>query len=179
MAKSTDSRGTPQYIIDAVSEVFPIYLDACASEWNTKAAIYYDIDQGSDGLLLHWSSITWCNPPYSDIQPWTRKAEQELADHRVQSILLLPARTEMAWFQRVIYLHYWNLLKGDRARVKVGVKFLPKRINFDYPPGEESKKGNPERSIMVYFGFEIGEVERVHKKVVDAQIAFKRSRGTM
>jgi DNA (cytosine-5)-methyltransferase 1 len=89
---------------------------------------YYTAED--DGLSQSWANETvWCNPPYSDIAPWIRKAWQEWhqpAKERPRAIvMILPAnRTEQAWWQDLVEPY------RDAPRSRFTVEFLPGRIRF-------------------------------------------------
>lgn len=47
-----------------------------------------------------WSGTVWCNPPYGrEIGKWVKKA----AEKTCTVVMLLPARTDTAWFHDFIY----------------------------------------------------------------------------
>lgn len=167
----TNSRGTPQWIIDEIRKVMPITFDLCASEWNRKAEKYYSLERGEDSLKLEWPrGNLWCNPPYSDIDPWVRKAIDYYTDWQYKNsrnlLMLLPARTERSWFSSLIDLHDQHLFEQRTFNV-VAVKFLPFRINFDYPPGHEGGSSNPERSILVSLGIHRAHLDNIFQRLVN------------
>lgn len=47
-------------------------LDVAACEESHLAATWYSREQ--NGLELPWFGSVWCNPPYSDIEPWVQRA---------------------------------------------------------------------------------------------------------
>lgn len=144
----TNSRGTPQCIIDCINEHWPIQLDACASAWNAKCENYYSLERGEDSLALPWRGGTWCNPPYSDIQPWWEKALSE----EVEALLLLPVRSDMLWFRQAYEMAIDTTrlsTAGLFVDVPVFLFFFPYRINFVYPPGHSAGSSNPERSVLI------------------------------
>ncbi len=66
----------------------------------------------------------FCNPPYSSIEPWVRKAWLE-ADRALGIVMLLPAnRCEQKWWQQQVEPH------RDRAGSGLRVEFLPGRMRF-------------------------------------------------
>jgi len=105
-------------------------LDVAAAAHNTRCARYFDAD--SDGLRQSWAGeLVWCNPPYSSIEPWVRKAWQEAPGTR-GIVMLLPAnRTEQRWWQRLV-----EPLR-DRPGSGLTVEFLPGRMRFLRPGQEE------------------------------------------
>jgi hypothetical protein len=83
-----------------------------------------------DGLGQSWAGErVWCNPPYSDIEPWVQKAhcefESEFPALRAELIVMLvPAnRTEQGWWQRLVEP---SRDCGDGFYVE----FLPGRLRF-------------------------------------------------
>jgi hypothetical protein len=84
------------------------------------AALEFTYEQ--DGLAQSWAcERVWCNPPYSDIEPWVAKARIAGAE---LVVMLLPAnRTEQGWWQRQVEPF------RDRGR-GLRVEFLPGRPRF-------------------------------------------------
>lgn len=103
-----DSYATPEWLLTALEREFGIDLDPCPLQPNFDPAIH------TDGLALDWTGrIVFCNPPWSDISPWIRKA---LAS-RCTTVFVLPARTDTEWF---------HLLKDSGAELR----FWRKRASF-------------------------------------------------
>lgn len=121
---SVDDRETPPDVFDPLNAEFRFTLDVAAARHNAKCPRYYSLPPaplvdsrqlrlfdelfvgdpeaiGIDGLAQHWrmGEVIWCNPPFSDIEPWVRKAAFAAAT----VVMLLPAnRTEQPWWQRYI-----------------------------------------------------------------------------
>lgn len=110
-------------------------IDVAASAHNTKCGRYFTRED--DGLAQSWADErVWCNPPYSSITPWVRKAWSEW-EQTLGIVMLLPAnRTEQSWWQRLIEPH------RDRGS-GLRVEFLPGRMRF-LKPGQ-SRIGPNER----------------------------------
>lgn len=124
----TDDRGTVAEVFDPLdAELGPFTVDVAASAHNAKCRRYYTAE--IDGLAQSWAGETvWCNPPYSAIAPWVRKAWHET--HRGECrrvVMLLPAnRTEQRWWQ--------DLVEPYRDRgIGLTVRFLAGRIRFLSP----------------------------------------------
>lgn len=102
-------------------------LDVAASTQNHKTARYFTADD--DGLAHSWAGErVWCNPPYSRIGPWVRKAWDEWP-HTHGIVMLLPAnRTEQSWWQELIEP------RRDRGQ-GFTTEFLAGRLRF-MRPGE-------------------------------------------
>lgn len=120
---------TPQGFFDRLNEEFHFALDAAATEKNAKCPAYYAPE--ADGLKRPWGVVgegaVFCNPPYGrDIGKWVRKAYEE-AQRGVTIVLLIPARTDTAYFHEYIY-------------GKAEIRFVRGRLHFtdddgkSYPP---------------------------------------------
>lgn len=120
-----DDRGTTWDVFNPLHERFQFTIDVAAAPHNTKLPRYYTIED--DGLAQDWTGErVWCNPPYSNIEPWVVKAHESNA---TLVVMLLPAnRTEQGWWQRQVepYRHS-GLLRCE---------FLPGRLRF-LKPGQQ------------------------------------------
>lgn len=101
-------------------------LDVAAAAHNTKCERYFTREV--DGLQQSWAGErVWCNPPYSAIAPWVRKAWEEWEQtHGI--VMLLPAnRTEQTWWQELVEPF------RDRGGSSLRVEFLKGRMRFLKP----------------------------------------------
>lgn len=76
-------------------------LDVAACEESHWAPRWYS--KAEDGLRRPWFGRVWCNPPYSDIEPWLEKAWAEWNERpSIYCIaMLIPAtRTEQPFWQK-------------------------------------------------------------------------------
>jgi phage N-6-adenine-methyltransferase len=136
-----DDRGTPQNFWNELNERYHFTLDVAAAPHNAKTAEYYTRQR--DGLSRYWWGSVWCNPPYSGLDQWLRKAWREWEHsgrrsddkHVLQSIvMLLPAnRPEQPWWQT--YVEPFR----DRPGSPLSVQFLPGRLRFIKPGATEVK----------------------------------------
>lgn len=96
---NVDDRATTPEDFGKLHERFNFTVDACALPHNAKLPRFFSPAQ--DGLLQDWSGErVFCNPPYSNIEPWVIKARESGAE---LVVLLLPAnRTEQGWWQRQV-----------------------------------------------------------------------------
>ena len=109
IAKSMLSSASPEWytppdLLADVRAFLSDYYDPCpASRGNLR----------ENGLAASWTGQrVYCNPPYGrDIAPWIRKAMTEPVR---EMVLLVPARTDTAWFQP---LYDWPIcfLRGRLA----------------------------------------------------------------
>ena len=120
---------TPQAFFDKLNEEFHFVLDAAATEKSAKCNLFYTPE--TDGLKMPWivgeGESVFCNPPYGRaIGLWVRKAYEE-AQNGARIVLLIPARTDTAYFHDYIY-------------GKAEIRFLRGRLHFEdedgnrYPP---------------------------------------------
>lgn len=121
-----DDRATDPVFFDMLNDRFRFTVDVCATEQNAKLPRFYT--PGDNGLKKPWAGErVWCNPPYSDIEPWVIKAWHEWNLGVDLVVMLLPAnRTEQGWWHRRV----------ERARDRSGplrVEFLPGRLRFIRP----------------------------------------------
>lgn len=86
-----------------------------------------------NGLAAPWHGRVFCNPPYGRaIGAWIRKALSEPTD---ELILLVPARTDTAWFAP-LFAHTILFIRG--------------RLHFHKPEGGRAPATFP--SALVYIG---------------------------
>ncbi len=100
-SKKSDHFKSPQWIMDAYADFF----DPCP------------LNAKFDGLHMPWKAFNYCNPPYSEISVWIRKAILESEERRT-TIMLLPARTDTKWFHDLLYGKYE--IKFIKGRLKFG-----------------------------------------------------------
>ena len=136
---SGDHCNTPPPVLEVVLAMGPIRLDPCSNLTSiVKAAVAWR--RVDDGLSRSWLSdergVVYVNPPYHKdlIGQWVRKCAEE-ASAGCEIILLVPARTEQAWFLDHVLPHaaaicFW------RGRIK----FLGQRSGARFP------------SALVYYG---------------------------
>lgn len=71
-----DVRTTPDGLFAQLDAEFHFTLDVAASLENAKCPKYFT--EADNGLVQIWApERCWMNPPYSEIEPWTRKAVEE------------------------------------------------------------------------------------------------------
>lgn len=126
VSDAVDDRGTDPEFFGALAERFGGFtLDVAAAAHNAKCERYYD--QHANGLVQPWAGErVWCNPPYSNIGDWVRKAWAEHAAELI--VMLLPAnRPEQAWWQDHVEPF------RDRPGTRLRVEFLRGRLRFIKP----------------------------------------------
>lgn len=121
-----DDRETAPYVFDPLHARFGFTLDAAAASHNAKCERYFSRED--DGLAQSWAGESvWCNPPYSDVPAWVRKAWLEQSQCRA-IVMLLPAnRTEQPWWQHMVEPY------RDRPGSPLRVEFIAGRLRFTAP----------------------------------------------
>lgn len=132
-SSKTDIWATPQKFFDELDKEFHFTLDPCATPENAKCTRFFT--QSENGLIQNWGGeIVFCNPPYGrTISDWVRKSYEESRKPNTKVVMLLPARTDTAYFHDYIY-H------------KAEIRFLRGRLHFN-----DSKQSAPFPSMVVIF----------------------------
>lgn len=161
-ASGTQNWGTPGPVFDPLFRCLRFTVDVCADAKNAKVPRYYD--RKADGLRQSWKGETWwCNPPYENVDDWTRKGRRE-ALRGSTGMFLVPARVDTRWWnenllgpagrlvrsyfvpQSRVWWHVW-------ADLIVGVHFVEGRIPFVLPgkpkPGAKKQAGAPFPTALV------------------------------
>lgn len=96
---------TPPAIYEALDREFKFTLDAAASVGNAKHVRY--VTKDTDALDVAWAGErVFCNPPYGlNLGAWVAKSLLEASEHNALVVMLLPARTDVAWFHDVVLPH--------------------------------------------------------------------------
>jgi phage N-6-adenine-methyltransferase len=102
-----DERGTPQGTFDALNAEFHFNLDVAARAENAKCELFYGPGStlAEDALTTDWGGVgftVWMNPPYSIAGRFIKKAREE-ADKGTTVVMLLPVRSDTAWWQNYIW----------------------------------------------------------------------------
>ena len=133
-SSNTDQWETPQVFFDKLNSEFGFTLDPCAEEQNHKCALYFTKE--IDGLSQSWAGHrVFCNPPYGkEIKAWIEKSFREVYTGEAELVVMLvPARTDTAWFHDYIYN-------------KSEIRFIKGRLKFG-----NSKNSAPFPSMVVVF----------------------------
>ncbi len=120
------------------AEFGPFTLDVAASILNSKCEKFFT--RADDGLSQPWTGErVWCNPPYGteEIPRWIEKARRESRAGALV-VMLLPARTDTAWWHREILAH------------EVEVRFLRGRVQFQRAGAEHPTPAAFASAIIIF-----------------------------
>jgi hypothetical protein len=96
VATTSDDCYTPRWVFDAMGLSFDLDVAApIGGAPNVEAVRYYTARE--DGLLMPWSGLVWCNPPYSRVTPWAHA----WADHP-RGVFMATYAPETYWFPTVM-----------------------------------------------------------------------------
>lgn len=133
-----DRWGTPRGLFHMLSEEFGGFtVDVAADAANALCDRFYGEDD--NGLSQSWmSERAWMNPPYSNIEPWTKKAAAEARDALI--VGLLPVRTDLMWFHR------------DVLATGAEIRFIQGRLQYVGGTNPERGQNAPFPSMIVVWG---------------------------
>jgi hypothetical protein len=121
--ETSNDHYTPKWVFDLLNVEFDIDVASPPGgvPWIPAKKYFTQFD---DGLTQNWEGFIWCNPPYSNVQPWVDKMKQ----HR-NGIMLLPM-VKSYW-----RLSVWNDADGicepnEIDRIKFIHKGKEKEIMF-------------------------------------------------
>ena len=128
MSSNDDTWTTPLDFYKKLDEEFNFGLDAAAMQASTLVpSNWYGPDHEDesrrDALVRNWQEDSdgksiWLNPPYGrGINSWTAKADSEIAGGGATIVLLVPARTDTAWWHDNCIKHEVRFIRG---RLKFG-----------------------------------------------------------
>lgn len=129
---STDLWATPKKTFEELDAEFHFTLDPCAIAENAKCEKFYTPEQ--DGLQQDWGGQTvFVNPPFSQMKHWAKKCMEESRKKNTTVVMLIPARTDTAYFHDYIYPY-------------AELRFIRGRLHYN-----DAKQGAPFPSMVVIF----------------------------
>lgn len=126
---NTSLWGTPRAVFDALDAEFVFDLDPCPGEATLRGWLRV-LSSGLDQSWLPFVNA-FVNPPYGPpIRHWIEKALHELAlsEHPSNVVMLLPARTDTAWWHDLV-LPYAREIRFIRGRL--GFTGIPTKPELD------------------------------------------------
>jgi len=106
-AKS-DTHVTPDRVYEMIEET-----------WGIERSMMFDPCpiNGTDGLVISWKDINFVNPPYSLLKEFVQKALDE-SSYGNRTVMLLPSKTDQAWFHDLVYNHDGVEIKWIKGRLR-------------------------------------------------------------
>ena len=117
---------TQQKLFDELDAEFHFTLDPCSTDLNAKCSKHYTKEQ--NGLIQDWSGETvFCNPPYGKgIEAWCRKCYEHSIGGGT-AVMLIPARTDTAYF------HDWIYGKAEIRFLRGRIRYGNSKWNAPFP----------------------------------------------
>lgn len=102
-SSKTPEWATPSDFFEELDREFSFTLDPCSTDENAKCKKHYT--KADDGLAQNWGGErVFCNPPYGrELPKWVEKCYKEHLKPNTTIVMLIPARTDTAYFHRFIY----------------------------------------------------------------------------
>ena len=100
-SSSKQDWSTPLEMFLALKTYYNFDFDLAADEHNHKCENYFS--STDDALTKDWKGKCWLNPPYGSkgktrLSKWVEKAYKETRDGSCSVTMLIPARTNTAWW---------------------------------------------------------------------------------
>ncbi len=132
LTSNSNEWATPRDFFAELDAEFHFDLDPCSTHKNAKCERHFTLED--NGLEQNWGGArVFCNPPYGrEIGKWVKKCYEESLKGAL-CVMLIPARTDTAYF------HDWIYHKAE-------IRFIRGRLHFN-----ESKQGAPFPSMVVIF----------------------------
>lgn len=133
-SSNSNEWATPKSFFDELNKEFDFNLDPCSTDENAKCEKHYTLID--NGLTKNWGGCrVFCNPPYGkELKEWVKKCYQESRKENTLVVMLIPARTDTAYFHDYIY---------NKAKE---IRFIRGRLHFN-----ESSNAAPFPSMVVVF----------------------------
>jgi len=104
-----DTWRTPKYIFDYARKLIGgIDFDTACDFDNALAQPIFSNHDSMDSLYVEWIGICWCNPPYSNINPWIEKA---IASNAI-TIMLIPSSNGESYYSKLIESSHEIAIQG-------------------------------------------------------------------
>lgn len=128
---------TPDWLFAQLDNEFHFTLDPASTHQNAKCQTHFTIEE--NGLVQDWTGHTvFLNPPYGRaIGQWVEKAYMESRKPDTVIVILIPARTDTAYF------HEYILGKSE-------IRFIRGRLKFFCPQYEKLNSAPFPSMIVVY-----------------------------
>ena len=124
----SDKWATPPAIYEPLNTEFRFNYDPCPITWK---------EGDPDALVAEWGTSTFCNPPYSRVAAFVKKASEESKKGKT-IVMLINACTDTKWFHEYIYN-------------KTEIRFVKGRISFIDPKNPTKKQPSPRPSMILIF----------------------------
>ena len=157
-----DEAGTPDDLFKILDDAFCFVKDLAASKKNTKCHEFFSIENSA--LENYWPDWgwSWLNPPFSQVEAFTKKARHEWYHNDANSLVLLPGnRCDYRWFDEgagaanIVHVQRWKY--ADTPKRNHGrVEYLP-------PEGIEYSSAGFGSMLLVYGTLTEAKLAALHR----------------
>jgi phage N-6-adenine-methyltransferase len=129
----SDTWLTPDWIVSGVSQIFGgIDIDPCGHESENTGAVETMLWPDRDGLIQPWGyrSTVYCNPPFSMINQWVKKAARERDENEADIIMLAKFDARLTGKNETLSWHQLLMAESVACRILKGY------VNFRDEVGE-------------------------------------------
>jgi len=100
---------TPWWFIRSLENLLgrELDLDACCLEATAKADKFISLENGVDCFVDEWivningNNLAWCNPPFSNIDPFIDRAIHQCKKHGTVTAMIIPNNPEVAYRRKL------------------------------------------------------------------------------
>lgn len=132
---------TPPEFFEVLDAEFGFEIDVAASRDNSLCSQFLKVEHDALAETTHWftyASHAYCNPGFSNLDPWVRKAHAEVnAELRPCTAVVLSCASHAKWFEFC-------------ARHASEIRLLSPRVQFLPPPGIKPSS-NARDSVLIVF----------------------------
>ena len=141
-SKKGDEWETPLSLYRRLDDIYHFTGDACCTTENKKHDNHHTKEQ--DAITRDWFTVTFCNPPYSNIRGFVKKAYDESLSGKI-IIVLIPARTDTRYF------HEYCMKASELIFITGRLQFDNRTLPSWKADGTHKRSSAPFPSIVVVF----------------------------
>jgi DNA (cytosine-5)-methyltransferase 1 len=136
MTPDRDCWQTPADFFAAVNARFRFNLDVCATAENAKCKDFISPEENALADWCNWYGTAWCNPGFSSLTPWMKKAVE--STRRGTTVCVLSHASHTAQWAQFAMKHATEL-------------WLPcPRIQFVAPAGVPQSSNNRDSMLWIF-----------------------------
>lgn len=133
-SRASNEWETPDSLFKQLDQEFHFEMDAAATKENAKTKL--SLNEKQDALKCEWEDPAFCNPPYSLIAKFMKKAYEEACKGKT-IVCLIPARTDTRYFH-------------DYCMKASEIRLIKGRLKFSNPTMEKTTSATFPSCIVVF-----------------------------
>lgn len=81
-------------------------LDVCCLAKTAKTPDYFSLEYDLDCMAMNWTLeskpvLAWCNPPFSNVDPFIERAVNQCQEHGTTTAMIIPNNPEVAYRRKL------------------------------------------------------------------------------